>query len=273
MTVSNAPVLCVMFGPRRGITRTLDRRLLVGRGAESDLQLIDEKVAREHCVFDRDGDAVVLKDLGSRNGTWVNGEKLDGARTLAAGDQIGIGSTVVAYAPDFEALRAVDGESTLILSRAIPTQTVEATDASDDDCAAAGRLLIRAIREDIVPLAKRLLRRHAAVAEIGPDVAAALERCSWPGNVRQLANALERAWVLRSGESLTLADLPAEVLAAPAGKTGGTLAELIRAVEREQIQLALRRTRGVKAQAAEQLGISRPTLGRKIQEYGIDWLE
>lgn len=52
-----------------------------------------------------------------------------------------------------------------------------------------------------------------------------------------------------------------------------TLESLIAEVEREQIQLALRRTRGVKVQAAEQLGISRPTLDRKIQEYGIDWLE
>ena len=63
------PVLVVMFGPRRGITRTLDRRLLVGRGPDTDLQLIDEKVSREHCVFERLGDEVVVRDLGSRNGT------------------------------------------------------------------------------------------------------------------------------------------------------------------------------------------------------------
>ena len=142
--VTSAPVLAVMFGPRRGITRSLDRRLLVGRGPETDLQLIDEKVSREHCVFERLGEAVVLKDLGSRNGTWVNGERLTASHTLVAGDQVGIGETVVAFAPDFEALRAVDGESTLILSNAPPTQTIEAGAASDDDCAQAGRLLLRA---------------------------------------------------------------------------------------------------------------------------------
>ena len=141
--MTSAPVLAVMFGPRRGITRSLDRRLLVGRGPDTDLQLIDEKVSREHCVFERLGDGVVLKDLGSRNGTWVNGERLAAPRTLASGDQC-IGETVVAFAPDFEALRAVDGESTLILSNAAPSQTIEAGLASDEDCAQAGRLLLRA---------------------------------------------------------------------------------------------------------------------------------
>ena len=91
----------------------------------------------------------------------------------------------------------------------------------------------------------------------------------------ELSNALERAWVLKAGDALSLADLPPEVLAA--GKTapvgGGTLAELIAKVERDQIALALKRSRGKKVEAAAQLGISRPTLDRKIAEYGIDWLE
>ncbi|MCA3015625.1 MAG: helix-turn-helix domain-containing protein [Myxococcaceae bacterium] len=44
------------------------------------------------------------------------------------------------------------------------------------------------------------------------------------------------------------------------------------ALEREQVVLAMKRCRGVKAQAAEALGVSRPTLDRKLAEYGIDWL-
>ncbi|MFP2934695.1 helix-turn-helix domain-containing protein, partial [Pyxidicoccus sp. 3LG] len=58
-------------------------------------------------------------------------------------------------------------------------------------------------------------------------------------------------------------------LGAPTG-VQGTLAEMLRAVEREQVTLALRKARGVKSAAAEALGISRPTLDRKIEEYGID---
>jgi len=49
-----------------------------------------------------------------------------------------------------------------------------------------------------------------------------------------------------------------------------TLAELVQLLEREQIALALKRARGVKSAAAEALGISRPTLDRKIEEYAID---
>jgi DNA-binding NtrC family response regulator len=44
-------------------------------------------------------------------------------------------------------------------------------------------------------------------------------------------------------------------------------------LEREQILLALKRAQGVKVNAAESLGISRPTLDRKIEEYAIRWLE
>ena len=105
---------------------------------------------------------------------------------------------------------------------------------------------------------------------------AALRAYAWPGNVRQLANALERALVLKSDDSeVGLADLPPEVMAPAEGAAAAgnrTLAQLIVTLEREQIVLAMKRARGVKAQAADALGISRPTLDRKLEEYAIDWL-
>jgi DNA-binding NtrC family response regulator len=108
---------------------------------------------------------------------------------------------------------------------------------------------------------------------VSDEAMAVLTAYPWPGNVRQLANALERALVLKSDDSeVTLADLPPELLApARRGSSEGqrTLGELIATLEREQIALALKRARGVKAQAAEALGISRPTLDRKLEEYGI----
>jgi hypothetical protein len=72
--------------------------------------------------------------------------------------------------------------------------------------------------------------------------------------------ALERALVLKADDgALSLADLPPEVVAprreAPPS-VGRTLAELVAALEREQILLAMKRSRGVKAQAAEALGIT-----------------
>ena len=137
--------------------------------------------------------------------------------------------------------------------------------------------------EDVPALAARLLARHAASLGrsppgVSPEAMEALGAYSWPGNVRQLANALERALVLKTDDSeVGLADLPPELVApsespaAPAGRR--TLGELIAALEREQIALAMKRARGVKAQAAEALGIARPTLDRKLEEYKIDWLE
>src|SRR5688572_6347238 len=90
----------------------------MGRSADADLQLIDEKVSREHCVIEPAPGGHSLCDLGSKNGTYHNGAKLDGARVLSPGDQIGIGETVLVYEPSFETLLGSDGESTVILTGA-----------------------------------------------------------------------------------------------------------------------------------------------------------
>ena len=601
---TSTPRLAILFGPRRGVTRDVGKRVLVGRAPEADLQLIDEKVSREHCLFEPRENGVVVRDLGSRNGTWVNGERLHGPHLLAPNDTVGIGETVVVYSPDVEALLARDGDSTLIMSSAtrlgLTTSAAEAPSA--DAWAQAGKLMLEsalaanredaaqklaravhtglscdevllctrtaegalrpwvglpsgvvlsinpalaelaikqqravsveeaqarahrdeltthvtrrrafvlcaplvspsgtggvvfaarstpfdskelalatvlstavapslraapvnaepareelvalspsmkeAVRiakqvapttstvlltgesgtgkeelaslihhsskraqgpfvalncgaiprelaeselfghekgaftgasqqhagvferadggtlfldelgelplelqvkllrvleerlvlrvggrapstvdvriicatnrelekdvaagkfradlfwrinvvritleplkkrpEDVPALATRLLARHAAglgrrPPGVSEEALAALRAYSWPGNVRQLANALERALVLKSDDSeVTLGDLPAELVAptagGPAPEGNRTLAQLIAALEREQIHLAMKRARGVKAQAAEALGISRPTLDRKLEEYGIDWL-
>jgi len=132
--------------------------------------------------------------------------------------------------------------------------------------------------DDVLPLAHLFLgqlRRELGleVPGISPEAERALVRCQWPGNVRQLANALERAVVLKRGPGpLELLDLPPEVSATPKGTglAGRPLSELIAELEREQITLALHRARGVKTAAAEALGISRPTLDRKIAELQIE---
>jgi DNA-binding NtrC family response regulator len=144
-------------------------------------------------------------------------------------------------------------------------------------------LPLRDRREDVLPLADRFLARLAVrlgrrAAGFTAEAKDALGKCAWPGNARQLANAIERALVLREGDGpIGLADLPAEVLAstkaADRPPSGATLNELIRTLEREQITLALKRAKGVKVAAAEALGISRPTLDRKIEEYRIDLFE
>ncbi len=82
---------------------------------------------------------------------------------------------------------------------------------------------------------------------------------SWPGNLRQLRNLLERALVLADGDSVDVA-APADVERRP---------RPLAVVEEEEIRRALRHTRGHQGRAAELLGISRKTLWEKRRRYGL----
>ena len=69
-------------------------RMIIGRGDGCDLQLLDASVSRRHVELVSSGSGVVLRDLGSGNGTKVNGKKVPEA-TLVHGDKIAIGQTVI----------------------------------------------------------------------------------------------------------------------------------------------------------------------------------
>ena len=69
----------------------------LGRHPDNTIQLLDRIVSKNHCHIDRVGDAYVLKDLGSLNGTFINGERVSGQRKLRAGDEIALGSTKVFF--------------------------------------------------------------------------------------------------------------------------------------------------------------------------------
>ena len=104
----------------------------------------------------------------------------------------------------------------------------------------------------------------------------ALFNYTWPGNVRELSNVIERALAVSEGPMLRLQDLPPEIVDgtpclepecfAGQGSAGqGSLAE----AERRHILAALARRDGDRTQTAEDLGISRTTLFRKLKEYGV----
>jgi two-component system response regulator HydG len=101
---------------------------------------------------------------------------------------------------------------------------------------------------------------------------------SWPGNVRQLQNAIARACALGRGDVIRVEDLPARITSA--GRDAeivipleqGSVSPLratLREVEKDLILRALDLTRGNKSRAAEMLGVQRKHLYRKIAEYGI----
>jgi DNA-binding NtrC family response regulator len=142
--------------------------------------------------------------------------------------------------------------------------------------------------QDIAPLARALLARVATdLGRRDPGLDASAEKAlaggRWPGNARQLSNALERALVLRPSEDLQ--PLSADDLRGATAESdplggdrlderptaaAGALGEKVAALERAEIEAALRRSRGVKSRAATALGLSRPTLDKKLAELGIN---
>jgi len=159
--------------------------------------------------------------------------------------------------------------------------------------------------EDIRLLGNYFLKRfvraaHRQPKSIAPDVVKALERCHWPGNVRELENVIQRALVVSKGGVILSKDLPPEVLGqwgavprprkatAPAavGESGETDAaalarqffqlarrdpklKIIPAVERELVVQALKETGNNQVRAAKLLGITRATLRKRIEKFGI----
>ncbi len=147
---------------------------------------------------------------------------------------------------------------------------------------------------DIAPLARHLLARIAEQPGLRPlgitdDAISLLAGYDWPGNVRQLQNALFRAAVLCDGDALTRADFPqiaqlSEGRPAAGGMAHGGAASgagitLFRAdgnlraldeIEADVIRLAIGHYRGRMTEVARRLGIGRSTLYRKLGELGID---
>jgi transcriptional regulator with PAS, ATPase and Fis domain len=108
---------------------------------------------------------------------------------------------------------------------------------------------------------------------IADKVLEVLESYSWPGNIRELANAIEHAFVHCRGLVLREADLPHHVVnvspTVPQKKTRKTQKQLD-LVERELIVKELEAANWKKHVAAKRLGMSRATLWRKMEKFGID---
>ncbi len=115
-------------------------------------------------------------------------------------------------------------------------------------------------------------KKGRSVDGIARDALQLMTDYHWPGNVRQLRNAIEHACVTVTGDRICYHDLPPE-LRAPHGRPSADLPPSLSAeeqAEREQIVAALKQTGGNRTKAAELLGTSRVTLWKKIGKYSID---
>lgn len=99
--MSAAPLLTgklvVLNGPLANQKFLLGESLQLGREADNDLILPDGKVSRHHALIQRQGEQYQITDLGSSNGTWVNGVRIAGPTLLADGDNLLIGETKLAF--------------------------------------------------------------------------------------------------------------------------------------------------------------------------------
>lgn len=107
---------------------------------------------------------------------------------------------------------------------------------------------------------------------IGFDAEAskALQRYTWPGNLRQLKNTVKRATLLAQGDFITLNELGEEILTSPPAPASESFNLHDEGLEKQRIQHALHRTGYNKTKAAQLLGIDRKTLYNKMKLYNIN---
>ncbi len=121
-------------------------------------------------------------------------------------------------------------------------------------------------------LAESLKRNKKPAKNFRPRAIKSMVSYPWPGNVREMVNAVERAVILARGEYIELEDLPLTIQTRKDADRpeGGLSAGLtLKEVEAELIQRTLEETNGNRTKSAAMLGITRQTLLNKIKEYGL----
>jgi hypothetical protein len=125
----------------------MEREIVIGRSSELDMVLVEDMVSRQHAKIAANSGQVVIQDLGSTNGTFVNGEKIKKVR-LKEGDRILIGTSIIKMV-------SVDGVMTEV-SEDVAKQRLEAA-GSRRQTAGGGRPMTGAIEEIPLPDLLQLL--------------------------------------------------------------------------------------------------------------------
>lgn len=133
---------------------------------------------------------------------------------------------------------------------------------------------LRERRQDVPLLVEHFLTTRLlgkAPCRVEPNAMKVLVDYDWPGNIRELANVLERAQILAEANTITLDDLP-ETMQAGVSVADEPVSDPLnlRAAERRTLQAALQHARGNKVQAAKALGISRRALYRLMSKFHLE---
>jgi DNA-binding NtrC family response regulator len=143
---------------------------------------------------------------------------------------------------------------------------------------------LRERREDVLPLARFFLAEFTAraakpIRTLAPETERRLLNYAYPGNVRELRNVIERAVILETGTTLAPGsvllrddDKPAPAAAAAAPDLGGPTGDppSLEQVEKAYLLQLLERAGGNRTQVARWMGVSYPTVMKKITDYGVD---
>ena len=116
--------LVVRRGPQPNQVYPLEQGIVtLGRDITNDIVINDPEVSRHHCRLTQGAGGYTLEDLGSTNGTFVNGQRLTGPRPLSPGDMIGLGETVtLAYELAEAGYAAAPGQAATMVGGPQPGQ-------------------------------------------------------------------------------------------------------------------------------------------------------
>ncbi|MBI5468271.1 MAG: sigma-54-dependent Fis family transcriptional regulator [Deltaproteobacteria bacterium] len=135
---------------------------------------------------------------------------------------------------------------------------------------------LRERKDDILPLARYFITTYESslgvVKKLSPDCLPILMGYDWPGNVREVKNAMERATILSGSDDILPAHLPEELLRTSLAQTpvvDPSADMTLKEVEREHIKRVLATVNGNKSAASKILGISRLTLRKKLQDLDV----
>jgi len=136
---------------------------------------------------------------------------------------------------------------------------------------------LRERREDIALLVEHFIQDFShiygvAPKQVTPEALQRITQYDWPGNIRELQNAIERAFALSSEPAISVDNLPPAVLRRGGDSSVDPFAEPVPMdeMEKRNILAALQRSGGNKNEAARLLGIDRQRLYRKIEKYGLN---